>query len=76
MGAVLLLLQAAWAAPLEVYGRLPHLEDFALSPDGTRIAFVKTEGNTRISRSGTRLQMLQESVAFLRAHNPPDQPSH
>jgi len=25
-----------------------------------------------LSRSGTRLQMLKESVAFLRAHNPPD----
>ena len=48
VAAVLLLTQAAWAAPLEVYGRLPHLEDFALSPDGARIAFVKTEGNTRI----------------------------
>src|SRR6266853_862130 len=36
------------AAPLEVYGRLPRLEDVALSPDGTHIAFVKTEGNTRV----------------------------
>ena len=25
-----------------------------------------------LSRSETRLQMLQSSVAFLRAHNPPD----
>jgi dipeptidyl aminopeptidase/acylaminoacyl peptidase len=25
-----------------------------------------------LSRSETRLQMLQASVAFLRAHNPPD----
>ena len=25
-----------------------------------------------LSRSATRLQMLQASVAFLRAHNPPD----
>jgi hypothetical protein len=25
-----------------------------------------------VSRSGTRLQMLTVSVAFLRAHNPPD----
>ncbi len=49
MSAVFLLARAAWAAPLEVYGRLPHLEDFALSPDGARIAFVKTEGNTRIA---------------------------
>jgi dipeptidyl aminopeptidase/acylaminoacyl peptidase len=34
--------------PLEVYGRLPHMEDVALSPDGTRIAFVRTEGDTRV----------------------------
>ena len=25
--------------PLEVYGRLPQMEDVALSPDGTRIAW-------------------------------------
>jgi dipeptidyl aminopeptidase/acylaminoacyl peptidase len=35
------------ALPLEVYGRLPRLENLALSPDGTRMAFVKTEGNDR-----------------------------
>ena len=39
---------AARAVPLQVYGQLPHLEDMALSPDGARIAFVKTEGNARI----------------------------
>src|SRR5262249_49787416 len=38
----------AHAAPLEVYGRLPHLENVALSPDGTRVAFVRTEGDTRV----------------------------
>jgi dipeptidyl aminopeptidase/acylaminoacyl peptidase len=36
------------AVPLEVYGRLPALEDVALSPDGSRIAFVSTAENTRI----------------------------
>jgi dienelactone hydrolase len=46
--AALLFAPPLASAPLEVYGRLPHLEDFALSPDGTRIAFVKTEENTRI----------------------------
>ena len=35
------------AVPLEVYGRLPSLEDVALSPDGSRIAFVRTLQNTR-----------------------------
>jgi dipeptidyl aminopeptidase/acylaminoacyl peptidase len=46
--AALLLAAAATAAPLDVYGRLPGLEEVALSPDGSRIAFVKTEGNTRV----------------------------
>jgi dipeptidyl aminopeptidase/acylaminoacyl peptidase len=53
--AVLLLAVAALASmtpvaaagSLEVYGRLPRLENVALSPDGARIAFVKTEQNTR-----------------------------
>ncbi len=36
------------AVPLEVYGRLPALEDVALSPDGSRIAFVSTVEDTRI----------------------------
>jgi dipeptidyl aminopeptidase/acylaminoacyl peptidase len=30
------------AAPLEVYGRLPSLEEVALSPDGSRIAMIQT----------------------------------
>ncbi len=33
---------SAGAAPLELYGRLPDLEDVALSPDGSRMAFVRT----------------------------------
>lgn len=36
------------ATPLEVYGRLPALEDVSLSPDGSRIAFVSTTQNTRV----------------------------
>lgn len=36
------------ATPLEVYGRLPDLEDVSLSPDGSRIAFVRTIQNTRV----------------------------
>ncbi len=35
------------AAALEVMGRLPNLEDVALSPDGTKIAFVRTVGDRR-----------------------------
>jgi dipeptidyl aminopeptidase/acylaminoacyl peptidase len=47
----LAMLQAAAgdaAVPLEVYGRLPALEDVALSPDGSRIAFVHTANDTRV----------------------------
>jgi len=36
------------AAPLEVYGRLPGLENVALSPGGTRLALVRTNENRRI----------------------------
>ena len=36
------------AAPLEAYGRLPSLEDAALSPDGGSIAFVTTSGEQRL----------------------------
>ncbi len=39
---------SARSAPLEVYGRLPRIEEVALSPDGSRIAFVKTEENNRV----------------------------
>jgi len=35
------------AAPLENYGRLPSLEEVQLSPDGSRIAFVRTEKEER-----------------------------
>ena len=38
---------AGHAAPLEVYGRLPSLEDVSLSPDGSRLAFVRTKGDNR-----------------------------
>jgi hypothetical protein len=47
--AVLALAPAALtAAPLEVYGRLPHFEHISLSPDGTRVAVVRTEGEQRV----------------------------
>jgi dipeptidyl aminopeptidase/acylaminoacyl peptidase len=38
----------AAAVPLETYGRLPSLENVALSPDGSKIAFVRTKDTTRI----------------------------
>ncbi len=34
-------------ARLEAYGRLPSLEDVALSPDGRELAFVRATGDTR-----------------------------
>ena len=37
----------AVAAPLEVYGRLPLIEEADLSPDGSMIAFVVTDGEKR-----------------------------
>jgi dipeptidyl aminopeptidase/acylaminoacyl peptidase len=38
----------ARAVPLEVYGRLPQLEDVAISPDGSKIAFVSTRADSRL----------------------------
>jgi len=38
---------AAATTPLEVYGRLPRYENVVLSPDGSRVAFVRTDGNAR-----------------------------
>ena len=36
------------AAPIELYARLPALEDVQLSPDGQRVAFVLTSGDQRV----------------------------
>jgi dienelactone hydrolase len=38
----------AWAVPLTVYGQLPNLENVAVSPDGTRLAYVRTQGDLRV----------------------------
>jgi dipeptidyl aminopeptidase/acylaminoacyl peptidase len=37
----------AESVPLDVYGRLPSLEDVIVSPDGKRVAYVKTKGDER-----------------------------
>jgi dipeptidyl aminopeptidase/acylaminoacyl peptidase len=40
----------AWparAAPLEVYGRLPLIEQVAISPDGAKLAVIVTDGENR-----------------------------
>lgn len=39
--------QPVRAVPLEVYGRLPSVEDVALSPDGSKLAFVRTTAELR-----------------------------
>src|SRR5580658_6417575 len=40
-----------WSAdtqtPPSVYGNLPTLEDLALSPDGTKLAYIRTVGEQR-----------------------------
>lgn len=36
------------AVPLSVYGQLPNIEDVAISPDGSRLAYVRTQGNQRV----------------------------
>jgi dipeptidyl aminopeptidase/acylaminoacyl peptidase len=46
--AALFTAAAAQATPIEVYGRLPALEDVSVSPDGSRIAYVKTLENMRV----------------------------
>jgi dipeptidyl aminopeptidase/acylaminoacyl peptidase len=45
---VVLIAPALRSAPLEVYGRLPKIEDVVLSPDGSRIAFVQTFEDRRL----------------------------
>jgi hypothetical protein len=40
--------QAARAVPLDTHCRLPNLENVALSPDGSRLAFVRTNDSTRM----------------------------
>lgn len=39
---------AALAAPLEAYGKLPTLTDLTLSPDGTSIAYVRSDDAKRL----------------------------
>jgi dipeptidyl aminopeptidase/acylaminoacyl peptidase len=41
------LLAQSSSPPLEAFGKLPTLEDVLISPDGSRLAFVRTEGEDR-----------------------------
>lgn len=45
--ALLVSATVSHAAPLEAYGQLPSMEDLSISPDGTRIAFVKAAEGDR-----------------------------
>ena len=38
---------AAAAAPLDVYGKLPLIQEISLSPDGARLALALTDGESR-----------------------------
>lgn len=38
---------AAAPPPIEIYGRLPTLEQVLVSPDGTKLAYVRPEGESR-----------------------------
>ncbi|MGH8202318.1 MAG: alpha/beta hydrolase family protein [Steroidobacteraceae bacterium] len=40
--------RSGWATSLTVYGHLPNIENVAISPDGSRLAYVRTRGDARI----------------------------
>src|SRR4051794_18529816 len=48
IAAMLVCIQPARSASLETYGRLPTVEDVALSADGSKLAFVHTRENDRM----------------------------
>lgn len=61
--AAVALVSAAHAAPLEAYGKLPSIEDASLSPSGTRVAVIATDGENR----GVGVQELATRKLILRA---------
>lgn len=40
--------RSGWTAPVEAYGKLPSLENVALSPDGSRLALIRTQEDQRL----------------------------
>jgi dipeptidyl aminopeptidase/acylaminoacyl peptidase len=71
--ALLAVVSAARAGiPLEAFGRLPSIEDVALSPDGSMLAFVRTTEDSRLFSvvgvdRGTYLGALRVGDAKLRS---------
>src|SRR4029450_6161823 len=47
IGGLTLWAGVANAAPLEAYGKLPSIEQAAISPSGARIAYIVTNGDER-----------------------------
>jgi len=47
IGGLALSAGGAQAAPLEPYGKLPSIEQAAVSPSGGRIAYILTDGDER-----------------------------
>jgi len=45
---VTLTAKMGYAVPLSVYGGLPSVENVTLSPDGSRVAYVRTDADSRI----------------------------
>jgi hypothetical protein len=50
VGLAILAVPARAAPPIHAYGRLPSIEDAALSPDGTKVAYVRTTQEDRYRR--------------------------
>jgi dipeptidyl aminopeptidase/acylaminoacyl peptidase len=55
---------SAGAAPLETYGSLPTLENVQISPDGSKLAYLKTQGDQRF----VAVQSLADRKILARLH--------
>lgn len=51
------------AQPIEHFARMPQIRDIAISPDGSRIAFISSLGDASVvmtfDRSGTQTEFRQ-----------------
>src|SRR5579872_4263504 len=48
LAAMLLAANPTHAGLIETYGRLPNLENISISPDGSKLAFIRTDENARM----------------------------